>query len=309
MVDKYLSGESISKISKENDIPYAKVEILLYKNGVNIRGGRSKILTEKDEKDICEKYNLGISMMEISREYKVDYFTVKLALIKNGINVGKRKYRYVNKTLKEDYFDIIDSEEKAYYLGLMLTDGSVNSKRLRLSLKAEDKYVLDKFRDELGVENLYYDNRCSGLYSLEVNSKHLVKSLNKYGVIENKTYLLKEIPFENIPREYMNHFIRGIFDGDGSITYSEKWKYRIFISEYSYSLVEQIRNKIDDIISRDKHTKIQKASCYFCNWHKKQDIKDILDYIYNNATIYLVRKHNRYLSFLEYYKTYNKDIV
>lgn len=302
IIDMYLSGKSILRISKENSIPYAKIQLLLYRNKVDIRGGRGKILTEDEEKDICNKYNFGMSIIKISEIYGVDRFTVKLALLKNGIDVKRRIYRSVNSDFIENYFDTINNEAKAYYLGLLITDGSVDDKRIRLSLKAEDKYILDKLSEEIGIKHLYYDDRKSGLYSLEAHSKHMVESLNKYGVIQNKTYLLKEIPFELIDDKYLNHFLRGIFDGDGCISISRQ-KYRIYISEYNYSLVEQIRNIIDSKINKTVHNRIVKTNCWACTWHKKQDIKSVLDFLYKDATIYLARKHNRYLSFLE---SYNK---
>lgn len=302
ILDMYLSGKSILRISKENSIPYAKIQLLLYRNKVDIRGGRGKILTEDEEKDVCNKYSFGMSIIKISEIYGIDRFTVKLALLKNGIDVKRRTYRSVNSGFIENYFDKIDNEYKAYYLGLLITDGSVDDKRIRLSLKAEDKYILDKLSEEIGVKHLYYDDRKSGLYSLEAHSKHMVESLNKYGVIQNKTYLLKEIPFELIDDKYLNHFLRGIFDGDGCISISRK-EYRIYISEYNYSLVEQIRDIIDSKINKTVHNRIVKTNCWVCTWHKKQDIRSVLDFLYKDATIYLTRKYDRYLSFLE---SYNK---
>lgn len=216
-------------------------------------------------------------------------------------NTKENSGRSKNKDFVYDYFDVIDSEYKAYFLGLLITDGCVDDKRVRICLKSEDKYILDIFKRELKVKNLYYDPRKSGTYSLEISSKYMVNSLNKYGIIKNKTYLLKRIPLENIPNKYINHFFRGIFDGDGCISYSEKWKYRLSVTEYNYSLVEQIRDELDKITKRNIHRKIQKANSYFCCWNKKNDIKNILDFLYKDATIYLKRKHDRYISFLEYY--------
>lgn len=294
IIDLYISGYSILKISKTFNINYKKIKNILLKNGIKIVGGRKNIIKDNDI-EIINKYLNGESIRTLSKEYSLCIETIKDFLIKRGVFIENRSYRFVNKNLNENYFSKIDTEDKAYFLGLILTDGTVDDERTRIYLHKRDKYILEIFSKKIGIEKIYKDDDTFGI---EIYSKKIVSDLKKYGVIKNKTYLLKRIPFENIPKKYLNHFLRGIFDGDGCISYSEKWKYKIYISEYNYSLVEQIRNVIDGIIKKENHNKIQKASCWFCFWNKKEDMIKILNYFYKDSTIYLKRKHDRYLKLI-----------
>lgn len=294
IIDLYVSGYSILKISKTFNISYKKIKNILLKNGIKIVGGRKNIIKDNGT-EIIDKYLNGESIRKLSKEYSLCIERIKDFLIKSGVFIENRSYRFVNKKLNENYFSKIDTEDKAYFLGLILTDGTVDDKGTRIYLHKRDKYILEIFSEKIGIEKIYKDDDTFGV---EIYSKKIVSDLKQYGVIKNKTYLLKRIPFENIPQKYLNHFLRGIFDGDGCISYSEKWKYRIYISEYNYSLVEQIRNVIDDIINKENHNKIQKSSCWFCFWNKKEDMIKILNYFYKDSTIYLKRKHDRYLKLI-----------
>lgn len=89
-------------------------------------------------------------------------------------NIIKTKSLRQNHNLNENYFETIDTEEKAYLLGLLITDGSIKDKQngrksiLRLQLKIEDEYMISRLRDELNSTNtIQYDKRigkeCAGI--------------------------------------------------------------------------------------------------------------------------------------------------
>ena len=302
IIQKYKEGYSIKKIAKELNCSVYKVDKTLKDNGINKRNRTSWLDARKECLDqIINDYKNGLSFEEIGHKIGVSRTAVTNVVKKYGLYIEDRgRVRPVNKHLKCDYFSVIDSEEKAYFLGLIITDGGTTRRNeFFFSLKTEDSYMVKTMAQKIGIDSVYDEER---RFVTKVNNKQLVKDLQKYGVIPNKTYLLKNIPIENIPIKYRNHFWRGVFDGDGSIRYSENGKYQLSICEYNYVLVEQIRDEMDTIIQKETHNKIRMANCWTIDWHKKSDIKKILDYLYTDATLYLKRKHERYLSFLEYYK-------
>lgn len=91
--------------------------------------------TEIAEKLGCSKSNIGSRLKKAGISYKRDYSKRRLP---NRINRHK---------INEDFFETIDSESKAYFLGLMYSDGSVSRNTFYLKLKDED--IILKFRDAL----------------------------------------------------------------------------------------------------------------------------------------------------------------
>ncbi|MBQ0113545.1 MAG: LAGLIDADG family homing endonuclease, partial [Bacteroidales bacterium] len=143
------------------------------------------------------------------------------------------KSKYGKYTINQDYFEIIDNEWKAYWLGFLYADGCNNLKwnekknkmncTLKISLKYSDYGHLNKLRESLQSDApiKYRDVRLKDkIYKdCEINfcNEKICRDLNNLGCTPNKSLTLK-FPNEDIlPKEYIRHFIRGYFDGDGCI--------------------------------------------------------------------------------------------
>lgn len=127
-----------------------------------------------------------------------------------------RKY-----TLNEDFFEVIDSEEKAYVLGLLTADGCVNDEAIILGLAAKDADIVTGVADILGsdIRVRVFDRMVNGRNfpraELRIYSKKMIRDLNNLGVIPRKS--LQSRP-ANISADLERHYIRGLVDGDGWIT-------------------------------------------------------------------------------------------
>ena len=175
-------------------------------------------------------------------------------LIDNNARTLGQQPRKVNLNLNEHYFDCIDSEDKAYFLGLLLADGSVewsNNRQssLRLELVETDKYILDLLSKHLNIgANMRYEKRegrKNGTFTLFVRSNILCDALAKYGVVPNKTNTLKALP--DIPSKYLPDMIRGLIDGDGSIYFDRMWHINFtgLNYEWVYSFMDTVRRMIN----------------------------------------------------------------
>lgn len=210
----------------------------------------------------------------------------------------------------EHIFDTIDTEEKAYWLGFIFADGTISSSPLRkeegakvqyqfeLSLTSKDYNHLLKFADflEYDREKVYCDDvRCR----LSVYSKHLWNVLNCNGCTPQKSLTLrfpqKEL-FDNV--FLIKHFIRGYFDGDGSITYCNKDH---TIPEFQLLGTSQFLNEVKHYLNIPEvtlnilHPEKQSITKYIQTTGKKALY--LFDLLYNNSTIYLDRKYEKYLNF------------
>ena len=175
---------------------------------------------------------------EASEEYKKNPKSATKIAKQFGLNVshfckylksiGIQVINNQNRTkFNECIFDIIDTEEKAYWLGFILADGSISScktqKRYQfeLSLSEQDKAHLDKFnvfmqheKDNVKLSYTWVNGKKFSRCRWIINNKHLWSRLNELGCIPNKTLLLT---FPYVPKSLVKHLIRGYFDGDGSL--------------------------------------------------------------------------------------------
>lgn len=226
--------------------------------------------------------------------------------------------RNKNRPEKENYFSIIDTANKAYFLGLLAADGTVYEGKIKIDLNTEDEDVLIKFQKEIGHENKLSHYSQEGIifkgsdkvytsdYKRLVISSHIMdKDLMKYGIVPNKTDRL-DINLDLIPNEFMYDFLRGMIDGDGCISFNENSKTNYADLTLTTSTI--MANKIKDWL--DKNCPYED---HFVLTHRRKEnqdnatlisttksyIKNILNLLYGNAEVYMNRKYNKYLAFLE----------
>lgn len=214
----------------------------------------------------------------------------------------------------EKYFDIIDNENKSYFLGYLFADGNnyrKDSYKISLGLHEKDKHILDSFNQELKYnrplqivekrkfivnDKEYITNK---QYRLIIFSKYMSNVLNDYGMIERKG---SKLIFPNIPKEFINSFIRGYFDGDGYLgSYLPKGritpKYRIYILS-SYEFLDYLSKFIKSELNINSSIKLFNGySKLFIGGNNQ--VKIFCDFIYKNSDLKLNRK----------YETYNKMLL
>lgn len=191
-----------------------------------------------------------------------------------------RKY-YFN----EDYFEKIDTESKAYFLGLLMADGYIatTERFVTIALKNEDAYILEKLKKEVNSEAPLGNKKKCTQKVLTLCSKKMVNDLKNLGLTRNKTFTLK---FPNIKTEYIRHFIRGYFDGDGYI--GERQCTLIISSpDFLNTFLDFFQNKF----GKNLYFHEIKNS-YRVNLNRRDN--DVVNFIYKDAHIYLNRKYNNY---------------
>ena len=218
-------------------------------------------------------------------------------------------------TLNEHVFDIIDSSEKAYWLGFLMADGYNHETKytVALRLQEKDREILEKYKAFLCTSSPIYtfsrktktSNELHYYCEVAVCSPYLSEQLAKHGCTQNKTYTLE---FPDISREFYQSFIRGFFDGDGClsirptgrITRSGKPELR-----YQFTIAgrESVLLKIQEIlilntgVSRLPLKKSKSDAIKILHYSGNNTVSKIMDYLYKDATIYLKRKHDLYIEY------------
>lgn len=235
------------------------------------------------------------SCSQIAEIYKVTGSAIQGILKRRGI--PRRSYSESSARKKyhanENIFSVIDTEEKAYWLGFIMADGNVSrQKTLRIELSTIDINHLEKFKKFMEHDGVLRNDRTCTVIS--IRSIVLSKDLAKWGVIPNKSFLTKTPKINDTLKK---HFYRGILDGDGWISnryQNENKKYEIgfcsgnrsFLEEIKKWINTKIRRDIGYIISREK----KNQRCSQLTFGGNTAFLQICNLLYNNPSVYLERK-------------------
>ncbi|WAX16506.1 hypothetical protein LC76P1_00069 [Lysinibacillus phage LC76P1] len=260
---------------------------------------------------IVELYNNGMSSVGISREMGIGTTTVFRALSKFGVKARSNKFNSRRYKVNHDFFDNIDTEEKAYILGFSYADGYVtksgDAKYFGIAISTEDSEILDKINRAMdsNYEIKNYMTKENGKYKSTPYSRLLIRSdkifddLSKHGVIPKKTNIITR---PKIRYDLIRHFIRGYMDGDGSIIMTKKLEFTfsllgtddllLYISEYL------LENDLISSINKLGKRKDEQIVSYI-RYGGNIQAQKILDHLYQDSTIFLDRKYNRYIKLKE----------
>lgn len=196
-----------------------------------------------DYENIYKRHFNGESILNISRDLGIHiqsiYAYFQRNKLKYNTNIQSRKEGYI---VNDNYLDDIDTENNAYFLGWMLSDGCVTGNRIKLKLKLDDEYIItemfSKFSDG------YKINSDKNSKHMEVSSDRLAQNLKKLGCVENKTKIGFGLP--DIPDELFKHFVRAYFEGDGSIWFKTNKinKCQVNICSPDKFFLEQLKDKL-----------------------------------------------------------------
>lgn len=268
------------------------------------------ILTKEQEKEIIEKYLKGISKNKLRLEYSVSEGTIRRALIRNNICLRTIQETNISKyKIKQDFFEYEkQSHDSAYVLGLLASDGTVakNENMICIELQQSDKEILEQVNSVLENTRPIKDyTRTNGYKNSKLYffSKKIKQDLAFYDIIPNKTYEAEDF-IKNIKIDFFWDFIRGFFDGDGSVTnpnFTIRWQLD-GVCHKTLLHIQQILKDIYDIETKivfnpDIKSTIPKYRLY-C--YSQEKCHTIFNYMYEDKNcLKLHRKYNRFLELLK----------
>ena len=268
-----------------------------------------KIITEELEQEIIKYYlSQPMTMKQVEDKYKLSHPTIT-KILKDVPKYTKTKLN--NPNMREHFFQDINEEAKAYFLGLLISDGNVfkdNTGRqasISITLDLKDEYMLEKFKEVLQINtSVGHDGRGCG--QIAVRSNIMAEDLAKYGVVPRKSYNTY-LPL--ISKEMMPHLIRGIFDGDGSIIAKPNPNndgHNRFLHSISFCGTHQLMEDISNYILENLgiKTAVYNYKDRSLSELKIQNIDNIAKFgywIYRNSTIFLNRKKDIFNDFLKHY--------
>lgn len=167
-------------------------------------------------------YEKKLSTFEIGKIYGVWSSTIEINMRRLGFelrHIGDDSRPNAKYHVDSEFFDTINTEEKAYVLGFILADGHISKRNaLMFGLKSDDIDVLYKIRAAMKSTHNIKISEKKNAALLSICCAHIGKRLNELGVYHDKTFSLKiQNIVSQIPQELECHFVRGLFDGDGGL--------------------------------------------------------------------------------------------
>ncbi|MEW9124118.1 MAG: hypothetical protein AB2421_15515 [Thermotaleaceae bacterium] len=287
IIDEYLYERcSTYELAERYGLSTFKIHTILKEEDISIHPKGRKYAEEMVDK--AEKFaKLGLTGREIAERLGVSEAWISKKFNERNF----KRVRGIRPNIKRiDYFDIIDTEDKAYFLGLLVADGCVRENySIHLVLQREDADAVLGFSMYIGAEGKYkYTNNNEDFptwkktYGVRLKSKYMYQSLLNLGVKPRKSgqEVMPDIPSHLIP-----HFIRGYFDGDGVTSVGPSKKCSGFCG--SKDMLASIQKYLGTNLTIQART----GTCIFTGGIAFS--KKLYDYLYSNATIWLDRKRRR----------------
>lgn len=274
-----------------------------------------KWMTDEEKIEVVAKYKTGkYTCTDLAKEYNRTISAISAFLKRRGIKstyIPHRKY-----SINHEYFDVVDTEDKAYFLGFLYADGCnyEDRKAVTLSLQEEDKEILDKLNILIGsnrpIKQVKYsspDHNKKSQFRLAINSERLSQKLALLGMTQRKTFTLKFPTEEQVPSRLIKHFIRGYFDGDGCIcwTIPKNANYPkpeisiVSTEEFCIKLLEYLENNLQISGKYKKRHKNRNTTTRQLKISSRKFIHKFMRWIYGDASIFLKRKHDKYQELVE----------
>ncbi len=256
-------------------------------------------LWQPGENRILQKYFYNIRVEKLQ---KLLPRRSKTAIWAQGERLGLRQNRnYSRLNVNEDYFKKW-SANMAYILGFTLADGCIiegtykgYSDALKFGVQKRDTDVLEKIKKELSSEHKI--SLCKNANHFCITNQTIVNDLKKLGIKYRKS-LRENIP--NVPKIYIRDFIRGIIDGDGSISFDKKHGYPTLSVCGGKNTVSFLQNHFFSKFQiYSKIAKTRKIQFIFHIAYRASSAKILINYLYKNSELYLERKFKLFRKSLE----------
>ena len=304
IINLYKSGVPATKIAINFMLTRERVGQILKENGITLK--KDQKFTIDNPQILIDAYLSGKSPRALGAEYGVADGTIASLLRRHNVKIRDSSHAKQKYAIDEHVYDTIDNQDKAYFLGLLMADGNSSSSGycIRIDLQERDRELVEKFR------RLFKTNRpltfspkktteghmCQAQIGCAITNKHVAKSLAKWGIVPNKTFIAS-FP-EDLDAQYYPHFIRGLFDGDGSLSIDTIKNAQSFTIAGTEKLLLRIQEILCAACDLNKtkliHHNTKGGGVYAIHYGGSLQVTRIKDYLYKDAITYLQRKKDKF---------------
>lgn len=321
LLARFAAGETVTNLARSLGRDPTTVRGNLRNWGADIPAGPTpRRYTAGQKKQAVDMYAAGATVLEVATKFGVTFSTMRECLVKWGY-AGRRTGPRRRLSLTENYFENIDQPDKAYWLGFLYADGSLQATKnnmdnptgVRLALMADDAPHIQKWLNAVDSSTrVTYSIQESGFkpgsrYAYAVVScARMCDDLTAKGVVLRKTHNPVD-PLPHVPEYLQHHFMRGFYDGDGWMShgrYGASQEYSAvfglcvpspLISQFSDWFVQRYQISHPSVVSG-----LSPDVIVTIRWCGGQIVEHILNHLYEGSTpdTRLDRKYDNYLRLL-----------
>jgi len=274
----YMSGKTLKEM-RELGVPSRTLYDALNRNGI-----AANRLSTYNRDALIESYYAGTSILEIAKQAGISKWYVHKLIKDWNCTIRSPKH-----TENSNYFDCIDTERKAYWLGYIYGDGNVdrNLRGLTIAAHAKDLSHMQTFLADIESDALIRKVSDGGI-SLTIWSTELARSLEKVGVVPNKHAVIR---MPDLVSDLIPHFVRGLFDADGCVDVRLRWTLVSnprMLNDVRQVLIQRVGVTKSRMPYNNKYSAADTLM-----YGSKKDVCLIRDWQYDNSTVWLARKRER----------------
>ena len=295
----YRQTHSLSVVSELTGLSLSFISSWLKSLGEHkALGPRYSSICLSKSKQIKQLYLLGFSCKQIGSLLKYEEQTIRRLLRSMNILRDTKPYQ---KRIDHHWLDVIDTEEKAYFLGLLAADGWLDRNSLFISLQQSDKQLLETLQRRISpfIPLAHYKAGKMNVQDsvrLVITSHRWRKRCDDLQITSQKSLTMLDVS-KNIPLAVRNHFVRGYFDGDGTVgVYWNKRLKKKFARvsilgtrQFLLGVHRSIGLPVGTITIR------QPEKIHRLTYSGKRRLLEISEYLYKDATIFLSRKKEKFV--------------
>lgn len=292
------SGEVLISLNGENHLFPIKFEIPDPNLPRNLGCmNPEKIFSDKERAELLEFFYEKPRPTFWAKKFKTSAKKI-IAIVGDYKNLPRNEIPFFTNFAKykinHSFFKEINTEAKAYFLGFLMADGNIHENKMCLSLHKQDEHILHSFKNSMNSEHPIHKHKKNQV-RFYVRSKQICADLIELGCTKKKSLTL-ELKDNIIPDDLFHHFVRGYFDGDGSISYSKKgdflrWNWELAGTK---QLLTKIQEKLDVLnLSFQEIRQFEKIFKLRVSKTKTNELKKLYDYLYQDASLFLIRKKKK----------------
>lgn len=298
IIEMFLNGSSFETISNKYNAHFLTIKKLLVSKGIDT--SKKRRWKQEQIDDIVYKYTKeSWTRQDLINLYSTNGREITKILKDSGVDTTYNRGRKTNRNVNNNYFKTIDTEQKAYILGMLTADGCVRYSKhgtLYMSLQLIDIDIIKNIKNELNSDSKIHVSKRDRshiknekpIYSFTIYSNELCNDLISYGVAPQKTKNVDWLP-NNIPDNLKRHYLRGLIDGDGSIYKMKDGRWAITLTNNHYNLLYEYSLWIEELTGIPPNKVSNTSTSKRVIYTGSKAIK-IIKALYENNNISLDRK-------------------
>jgi hypothetical protein len=266
-----------------------------------------RILSNDEELQVFNERESGHKRKDILLKWGISERHFKSIILKFG---GELKKVPTWCDFNINYFEKIDTEDKAYFLGFIVADGCISNKTNSISIIQKETNILHDFKKYIDFKGDIFTSKTKNISNITITSPKTKSDLENLGIHSNKTMVVK---YPNIPDNLQSHFMRGVFDGDGCITLrtdkrDNSQRGQVNICSGSYDFIKEYYDRLVKYCNLSGKNKIRcpRGTYYVVDWGGLSDVENIYKFLYKDSTIFLNRKKETFDKVISITKEKNK---